>query len=157
MAAHGEEPVEIVIKYQVFYQAGDLMITARPDSGVDMRQGPPGPGPRLDHGGNEGDANKENQRNDDPMECKGDRMSEFDLGALKRDLLEYDFNETEGGGANETLVLMTPSSFMSPTKEPSASLSPVETMSLVEARQKRANPSCSVNPFGGVGSMSRCE
>ena len=34
-------------------------------------------------------------------------------------------------------MLMTPSSFMSPTKEPPASLSPVESMSLVEAHQKR--------------------
>ena len=25
-------------------------------------------------------------------------MSEFDLNALERDLLEYDFNEAEGGG-----------------------------------------------------------
>ena len=71
------------------------------------------------------------------MEGKSNRLSEFDLGALERDLLEYDFNETEGGGANETLVLMTPSSFMSPTKEPPASLSPVESMSLVEVYQKR--------------------
>ena len=64
-------------------------------------------------------------------------MSDVDLGALERDLLEYEFNETEGGGANETLVLMTPSSFMSPTKEPPASLSPVESMSLVEAYQRK--------------------
>ena len=45
-------------------------------------------------------------------------MSKFDLGDLKKDLLEYNFNETEDGGTKETLVLMTPSSFMSPTKEP---------------------------------------
>ena len=42
------------------------------------------------------------------MEGKSDRMSEFDLVALERDMLKYDFNETEGGGANERLVLMTP-------------------------------------------------
>ena len=64
-------------------------------------------------------------------------MSEFDLGALEKDLLEYDFNETEDGGTNETLVLMTPSSFMSPTKEHPASLSPVESESLVESHQSR--------------------
>ena len=52
---------------------------------------------------------------------------------LERDLLEYDFNETQGGGTNETLVLMTPSSFMSPTMEPLASLSPVESMTLAKA------------------------
>ena len=42
------------------------------------------------------------------MEGKGKKMSEFDLGALERDLLEYDFNEAESGGTNETPVLMTP-------------------------------------------------
>ena len=43
---------------------------------------------------------KKNQEEDDPMEDKSDKMSEFDLGALERDLLEYDFNEVEDGGAN---------------------------------------------------------
>ena len=71
------------------------------------------------------------------MEGKKDRMSKFDLGALDWDLLENDFIETEGGGANETLVLMTPSSFMSLTKENPANLSPVESMSLVEAYQRK--------------------
>ena len=80
---------------------------------------------------------KKNQGKDDPIEGKNSNMIDFDLGALERDLLEYDFNEAEGGGANETLVLMTPSSFMSPTKETPASLSPVESMSLVGARQRR--------------------
>ena len=70
VAPSGEEPVETAVNDQVFYQAGDLMIPARPDSGVDMRQGPSGPGPRPDHGGKQGDANKENQANDDPMEGK---------------------------------------------------------------------------------------
>ena len=41
------------------------------------------------------------------MEGRGDKVCEFDLGALERDLLEYDFNETQDGGMNETLVLMT--------------------------------------------------
>ena len=41
------------------------------------------------------------------MEGKSDKWSEIDLGALERDLLEYDFNETEGGGANEKLVLVS--------------------------------------------------
>ena len=71
------------------------------------------------------------------MEGKKDRISKFDLGALDWDLLENDFNEKEVGGANETLVLMTPSSFMSPAKEHPASLSPVESMSLVEAYQRK--------------------
>ena len=59
------------------------------------------------------------------------------MGALKRDLMEYRFNDTEVGGANETLVLKTPLSFISPTKEPPASLPPVEPMSLMEAHQRR--------------------
>ena len=131
---HGEEPVEIVMNDQVFYHAGDLAIPARPDAGVDMRQGHSGPGPRPDKGG---DTNKDNYGEDDPMEEKSDRMSEFNLGALERDLLKYDFNETDGGGANETLMLITPSSFLSPTKDSPASLSPVEFMSLVEAYQRK--------------------
>ena len=45
--------MEIVINDQVFYQTGDLMIPARPGSGVDMRQGSSGPGPLPDHGGKE--------------------------------------------------------------------------------------------------------
>ena len=56
-------------------------------------------------------------------------MNEFDLDALEIDLLEEDFNETEDGGTNKTLVLTTPSTFMSPIKEPPASLSPVESRS----------------------------
>ena len=140
MAPHGEEPVEIVMNDQVFYHAGDL---ARPDAVVDMLQGPSGPGPRPDNGG---DANKENHGEDDPMEGKSDRMSEFDLGALERDLLEYDFNETDGGEANEPVVLMTPSSFMSLTKEPQASLSPAESMSLVEAYQWKGESKLLIAP-----------
>ena len=58
MAPHGEEPTEIVINNQVFYQAGHLTIPARPDSGVDMRQGPSGPGPKPDDGGKKEDAKK---------------------------------------------------------------------------------------------------
>ena len=52
-------------------------------------------------------------------------MSKIYLGALERDVLEYDFNEAEDCGTNEMPMLMTPSSFMSTTKEPPASLSPV--------------------------------
>ena len=40
VAPHGEEPVKILINYQVYYQAGDPMITARPDSGVNLHQRP---------------------------------------------------------------------------------------------------------------------
>ena len=69
MAPYGEEPVEIVRNDKVFYQAGELMIPARPDLGVDMRQDPSGLGPRPDHRGKEGDGK------DDAMEGKGDKMS----------------------------------------------------------------------------------
>ena len=77
---HGEEPVEFVINDQMFYPAGDLTIPARPDAGVDARQGPSGPRPKPDDGRKEGDANKENQGEYDPMEGKSNRMSECVLG-----------------------------------------------------------------------------
>ena len=38
MAPHGEEPIVIVKNDEVFYQMGDLLIPARPDSGIDERQ-----------------------------------------------------------------------------------------------------------------------
>ena len=46
------------------------------------------------------------------MEGKDEKVSEIDLGALERDLVEYYFNETEDDGTNKTLTLMRPSSFM---------------------------------------------
>ena len=140
MAPYGEEPVEIVKNDQVFYQAGDLMTQVWPDSGVDMRQGSSGPGLKPNDGGKDGDANKENQGEDDTIEGKGDKMSKVDLASLERDLLEYGFNETEDGGTNEMPMLMAPSSFMSPTNEPPASLSPVESRSPIEAHQGRGAP-----------------
>ena len=48
------------------------------------------------------------------MEGKRDKVSEIDLGALERDLLEYDLSEAEDGGANETLMMMTPSHLCRP-------------------------------------------
>ena len=47
---YGEERVEILIDDDVLYQAGDLTIPARPDSGIDMHQGPSGSGPKPDDG-----------------------------------------------------------------------------------------------------------
>ena len=126
--------MEVVINDQVFFQADDLVVPTRPDSGVDMRQGPSGPGPKPDNCGKKEDANKENQGKDDPMEGKGDRMSEFDLDATEKDLLEYDFNEVEVGRTNET------PSFMSPTKKHTARLCPVESSTLIEAHQRRGAP-----------------
>ena len=66
------------------------------------------------------------------MEGKGEKSSEMDLGALERDLLEYQFSEHDDGEVDGNLLLMTPSSFMSPTKEAPANLSPVEPIRLPE-------------------------
>ena len=93
---------------------------------MDMRQGPSGPGPKP----NAKDDDVMDQ-DDDPMEGKEDKMSELDLGALERDLLEYQFSEDyDDGEVDEPLLLMMPSSFMSPTKEALASLSPADPVGL---------------------------
>ena len=94
----------------------------RPYSGMDMRQGP-----RPDDTNND---DKEDQ-NDDPMNGKEEKRSGMDLGALERDLLEYQFSEDDDKGeVDGPLVLMTPSSFMSPTKEALAILSPADPVYL---------------------------
>ena len=54
----------------------------------------------------------------------------LDLGALERDLLEYQFSEDDDGEVDGNLLLMTPSSFMSPTREAPASLIPVDPIGL---------------------------
>ena len=59
-----------------------------------------------------------------------------DLGALERDLLEYRFSEDDDGEVDGSLLLMAPSSFMSPTKEASADLSPMDPIS--QARECRS-------------------
>ena len=64
------------------------------------------------------------------MEGKEEKSCGVDLGELERDLLEYQFSEDDGGEVDGNLSLMTPSSFMSPTKEAPASLSPVDPISL---------------------------
>ena len=61
----------------------------------------------------------------------------MDLGALERDLLEYQFSEDDDGEVDGNLLLMTPSSFMSPTKEALARLSPVEPISLAMDYRRR--------------------
>ena len=43
LAPHGEESVEFLVNDELFYHAGNLTVPARPDSGMDMRQGPSGP------------------------------------------------------------------------------------------------------------------
>ena len=61
----------------------------------------------------------------------------MDLGALERDLLEYQFNEDDDGEVDGNLLLMTSSFFMSPTKEAPASLSPVDPVSLAIDNRSR--------------------
>ena len=68
----------------MFYQAGDLMNDTGSGSTPDDE--------RKDEA-----ANVENQGEDDPMESEGDKVSEIDLDALERDLLEYEFNEIKTG------------------------------------------------------------
>ena len=109
----------------MFYHAGDLTVPARPDSGMDMRQGPSGPKPKPNRNDDE-----LIDQDDDNMEGKGEKLGEMDLGALGRDLLEYQFSEDDDGEVDGNLLLMTPSSFMSPTKEAPANLSPVGPVSL---------------------------
>ena len=51
------------------------------------------------------------------MKGKEDKTSGLDLGALEKDLLGYQFSEDDDDGeVDEPLLLMMPSSFMSPTK-----------------------------------------
>ena len=128
LAPHGEELVEFLVNDEFFYHAGDLTVPARPDSGRDVRQGPSGPKPKPD-------TNDDEQL--DQMEGKGEKSSEMDLGALKRDLLEYQFSEDDDGEVDGNILLMTPSSFMSPTKEAPVSLSPVEAISLAMDYRRR--------------------
>ena len=131
LAPHGEESVEFLVNDELLYHAGDLTVPARPDSGVDTRQGPLGPKPKPD-------ANDDElmDQDDDDIRGKTEKPGETDLGALERDLLEYRFNEDDDGEVDGTLLLMTPSSFMSPTKEASADLSPADPIN--RARECRS-------------------
>ena len=74
--------------------------------------------------------------NDDETGSKTEKPGETDLGALERDLLEYRFSEDDDGEVDGSLLLMAPSSFMSPTKEASADLSPMDPIS--QARECRS-------------------
>ena len=114
LAPHGEESVEFLVNNEI-YHAGDMTVPARPDSGIDTRQGPSGPKPKPD-------ANDDElmDQYDNDIEGKTEKPGETDLGALERDLLEYRLSEYYDGEVDGSLLLMTPSSFMSPTKEASA-------------------------------------
>ena len=121
MVPHEDEPVEFHVNDKVFYYAGDLTVPAWPDSGMDMRQSPLGPGSKQDDAMND-DAE---DQDDNPMNGKEEKTSGVDLGASERDLLEHQFSgDDDSGDVDGPLVLMTPSSFISPTKEAQASLSP---------------------------------
>ena len=115
LAPHGDESVGFLVNDELFYHAGDLTVPARPDSGMDMRQDPSGLGPKPD-----AKVDDVTDQGADPMEGKEDKTSGLDLGALERGLLEYQFDEDDDDDdaeVDELLLLMIPSSFMSPTKE----------------------------------------
>ena len=40
LAPLGDESVEFLVNDELFYHAGDLTVPTRPDSGIDMHQGP---------------------------------------------------------------------------------------------------------------------
>ena len=124
LAPHGKESVEFLVDDELFYNAGDLFVPAQQDSGMDMRQGH-GPKPKPDTNDDELMAQE-----DDHMEGKGEKSCGLDLGALEKDLLEYQFSEDDDREVDGNLMLMTPSSFMSPTKEAPAKLPPVDQKSL---------------------------
>ena len=134
LAPHDEESVEFLVNDELFYHAGDMTVPARPDSGIDTRQGPSGPKPKTD--ADDDDELMDQDDNDNDIEGKTGKPGETDLGALERTLLEYRFSEDDDGEVDGSLLLMTPSSFMSPTKEASADLSPMDPIS--QAREFRS-------------------
>ena len=125
LAPHGEDSVEFLVNDELFYHAGDLTVPARPGWGMDMRQGPSRPKLKPDTNDDE-----RMDQDDDHMHGKGEKSGEIDIGALERDLLEYQFSEDDDGEIDGNLLLMTPSSFMSPTKEAPVNLSPVDPIGL---------------------------
>ena len=50
------------------------------------------------------------------MDGKGDKSNGLDLGELEKELLDYQFSEDDNGEVDGNLLLMTSSSFMSPTR-----------------------------------------
>ena len=134
LAPHGEESVEFLVNDELFYHAGDMTVPARPDSGIDTRQGPSGTKPKPDA---DDDELMDQDDNDNDIEGKTGKPGETDLGALETDLLEYRFSEDDDGEVDGSLLLMTPSSFMSPTKEASADLSPMDPISQARECQSR--------------------
>ena len=72
LAPRGEEPVELLVKDELFHHAGDLTVPARPASGMDMRQGPSGLKPKPDTNDDE-----RMDQDDDHMEGKGEKSGEI--------------------------------------------------------------------------------
>ena len=93
---------------------------------MNIRQGPSGPGLKPDDVNND---DMEDQ-DDDPMNGKEEKTSGMDLGSLERDLLKYQLSEDDDSGEDDgPLVLMTPSSSMSPTEEaPAVSLQRIQSI-----------------------------
>ena len=121
LAPHDEESVEFLVNDELFYHAGDLTVPTRLDSGIDTRQGPSGLKPKPD-----ADDDELMDQDDEDIGGKTEKPGETDLGALERDLLEYRFSKDDDGEVDGSLFLITPSSFVSPTKEASADLSPMD-------------------------------
>ena len=92
LAPCGGESVEFLVNDELFYHAGDLTVPARLDSGMYIRQRPLGHGPKPDTNDDE-----LMDQDDDHMKGKGEKSSGLDLGALERDLLEYQFSEDDDG------------------------------------------------------------
>ena len=113
LAPHGEEAVEFLVNDELFYHAGDMTAPARLDSGIDTRQGTSGPKPKPDANDDE---LMDQDDNDNDIEGKTEKPVETDPGALERDLLEYRFSEEDDGEVDGSLLLMTPSYFMSPLR-----------------------------------------
>ena len=67
LAPHGDESVEFLANDELFYHAGDLTV---PDWGMNMRQGPSGPGPKPDA--------KEDDVTDQERKEKGKRTRRVD-------------------------------------------------------------------------------
>ena len=133
LAPHGEESVGFLVNDELFYHARDMTVPARPDSGIETRQGPSGTKPKPDANDDE---MMDQDDNDNDIGGKTGKPGETDLGALERDLLEYRLSEDDDGEVDGSLLLMTASSFMSPTKEASADLSPMDSIS--QARECRS-------------------
>ena len=77
LAPCGDESGEFPVNDELFYHAGNLTVPARPDSGMDMRRGPSGPGPKPDS--NDDDLV---DQDDDHLKGKGEKSGGLDLGAL---------------------------------------------------------------------------